>query len=184
MSDCIDRGTLDRLFDEVRPFRRPPVQTWHPERMVDLDLEIRADGSWIHEGGVIGRHELVKLFSTVLARRDGDFFLITPTVGYRIRVEDTPFQVVEVSVEGGHDGRRIWFRTNMDETVPLDRDHPLDPRIDPKTGEPDPVVLIRDGLKARLKRSAYYHLAELAERELPGSEVYGVRSGGVFFPLM
>ena len=184
MSDRLDRRALDRLFDQVRPFRRPPVQTWHPERVVDFDLKIRADGRWIHEGGVIGRHELVKLFSTVLACRDGEYFLITPQVGYRIRVEDTPFQVVEVSVDGGLDDRCIWFRTDMDETVPLDRDHPLDPRVDPETGEPDPVVLVRDGLKARLKRSAYYQLAELAERESSGSEVYGVRSRGIFFPMM
>ena len=184
MSDSRNRGTLDRLFDELKPFRRPPVDTWFPDRTVEFDLEIRSDGRWVHEGGVIARHELVKLFSTVLARRGGDFLLITPAVGYRIRVEDTPFQVLEMTVDEADGGRCVWFRTDMDEIVPLDRDHPLDPRVDPVTGAPAPVVLVRDGLKARLQRSAYYQLAELAEERSPGSGVYGVRSNGVFFPLM
>src|SRR3546814_11867727 len=29
----------------------PPVEQWHPERTGDSAMEIRADGSWCHEGG-------------------------------------------------------------------------------------------------------------------------------------
>src|SRR3546814_3632480 len=49
----------------------PPVEQWHPERTGDSAMEIRADGSWYHEGGRINRPAMVKLFSTIL-RREAD----------------------------------------------------------------------------------------------------------------
>ena len=50
----------------------PPVEQWHPERSGDSAMEIRAGGSWYHEGGRINRPAMVKLFSTIL-RRDPQF---------------------------------------------------------------------------------------------------------------
>ncbi|HAE93505.1 MAG TPA: DUF1285 domain-containing protein, partial [Hyphomonas atlantica] len=41
----------------------PPVHLWNPDRTADIDMEIRADGSWWHGGGRINREKLVKLFS-------------------------------------------------------------------------------------------------------------------------
>ena len=39
----------------------PPVHLWHPEHCGDIDILIRADGVWMHEGSPIGRAELVRL---------------------------------------------------------------------------------------------------------------------------
>ena len=36
----------------------PPVHLWHPEHCGDIDILIRADGTWMHEGSPIGRKEL------------------------------------------------------------------------------------------------------------------------------
>lgn len=175
---------LEGIFDALRPFRLPPLDQWWPTKTVEFDLEIRADGRWIHEGGEIRRHELVKLFSTVLAYRDGAYFLVTPGVRYRIRVEDTPFRAVEANVRQASSSQIIWFRSDMDETFPLDGAHPLDPRTDPGSGEPSPVVEVRDGLLARLSRSVYYQLADLATENPAQRGVYGVFSDGSFHRLM
>ena len=44
----------------------PPVHLWHPAHCGEIDILIRRDGLWMHEGSPIGRAELVRLFSTVL----------------------------------------------------------------------------------------------------------------------
>ena len=65
----------------LRRLRQPVPQ--------EFDIRIAADGSWYHEGGLIGRPALVKLFSTVLRREaDGSFWLVTPVERGRIEVEE------------------------------------------------------------------------------------------------
>ena len=49
----------------------PPVDKWNPPFCGDIDMEIRADGTWFYMGTPIGRAPLVRLFSTVL-RKDED----------------------------------------------------------------------------------------------------------------
>ena len=49
----------------------PPVERWNPPFCGDIDMEIRADGTWFYMGTPIGRAPLVRLFSTVL-RKDDD----------------------------------------------------------------------------------------------------------------
>ncbi len=177
-------ATLAGLFDQLGAFRRPPVETWRPDKVIDFDLVIESDGRWLHEGDPITRRKLVKLFSTVLVRDADGFSLVTPHVRYRIRVVDTPFLAVEMTRQVEDGVSCTWFRTDVDEVVRLDADHPLDARVDPSTGEPSPVIHVRDGLEARLLRPVYYQLAEQAIEETPGSGVYGVLSAGDFFPLV
>ena len=85
----------------------PPVHLWHPEHCGDIDIVIRRDGLWMHEGSPIGRAELVRLFSTIL-RKDADcYVLVTPGEKLSITVEDLPFRAV--TVEAGED--RLRFST-------------------------------------------------------------------------
>ena len=49
----------------------PPVHLWNPPHCGEIDIRIRKDGVWFHEGAPIGREALVRLFSTVL-RLDPD----------------------------------------------------------------------------------------------------------------
>ena len=44
----------------------PPVHLWNPAHCGEIDIVIRKDGLWFHEGSPIGREALVRLFSTVL----------------------------------------------------------------------------------------------------------------------
>ncbi len=57
----------------------PPVERWNPDFCGDLDMEIKADGTWFYMGTPIGRKQLVRLFSTVLRKDDdGRTYLVTP----------------------------------------------------------------------------------------------------------
>ena len=65
--------SLEQVLREIVPDaaggrKLPPVHLWNPEHCGDIGMEIRADGSWWHEGTRIGREKLVKLFSTILRK--------------------------------------------------------------------------------------------------------------------
>lgn len=159
-----------------------------PDQLLDggqLDIRIAADGTWFYQGSPIRRRPLVKLFSTVLRREDdGSYWLVTPAERGHVVVEDAPFLAVELAQEGSGRNRRLRLRTNVDDWVDLDRDHPLRVEERGDNGEPRPYILVRPGLEARLIRSVYYHLADLAEAGFVGKEErLGVWSNGHFFPL-
>ncbi len=63
--------TLAEIARAATERRLPPVETWHPERCGDSEMRIARDGTWFHQGAVISRPEMVRLFSTIL-RRESD----------------------------------------------------------------------------------------------------------------
>ena len=65
--------------------------------------------------------------------------------------------------------QRLELRTNLDEWVPVDAAHPLEMRPQPD-GARAPYVRVRDKLDARVARSVFYHLVELAEPAPDGVE--------------
>jgi hypothetical protein len=154
------------------------------------DMRIARDGTWFYHGSPIGRIALVKLFATVLKRDDaGDFWLITPAERGRITVEDVPFVAVEVRADGAGRDMKLSFRTNLDEWVTADADHPIRVAHARAAGGelsdvPAPYILIRDRLEARIGRAVFYELVELAEeRQTPQGIELGVWSEQTFFPL-
>lgn len=154
----------------------PPIHLWNPEFCGNIDMRIRRDGSWDYMGTPITRDRMVKLFSTILRRDDDDYFLVTPVEKVGIRVDDAPFVAIEMALKNDH----ICFRTNVDDYVTVDREHPIHVTIDEKTGEPSPYVRIRDRLDALLSRSVYYQLAEHA---IERNGEYGIISGNEFYPI-
>ena len=162
----------------------PPVEQWHPERAGDSAMEIRADGSWFHEGGRINRPAMVKLFSTILRREaDGGHVLVTPAEKLSITVEDTPFRAVEMKSEGEGEARKLVFRLDTDDLVMADADHPLSFGRD--ADNPDPRLHVRgeigNGLEARIDRALYYEIVEIALAEDADSPA--IWSNGARFPL-
>jgi hypothetical protein len=155
----------------------------------NYDMRIARDGTWFHHGTPIGRLPLVKLFSTVLRRDDaGDYWLVTPAERGRITVEDVPFVAVEVRAEGAGEGQTLSFRTNLDDWVTAGPDHPIRIAESAREGDlsesPAPYILVRDRLEARIGRSIFYELVELAvERPSPQGNELGVWSERTFFPL-
>jgi hypothetical protein len=156
----------------------------------EFGIRIDRNGTWHYRGSPIGRKELVCLFASVLKREaDGTYVLETPVERGRIEVEDAPFVAVEMWWKDCGDGNGrprqcLAFRTNLDEIVTADADHPIRVHLCPLTREPRPYVTVRPGLEAKISRAVFYELVALAQPEtVDGRRVMGVWSEGVFFPI-
>ncbi len=162
----------------------PPVHLWNPPFCGDIDMRIAADGTWFYGGTPIGRPALVKLFSTILRRDPERYVLVTPVERVGIAVEDAPFLAVSMSVAGEGPDRTLIFRTNVDDEAALGPDHPM--RFEKEAaGGLKPYVLVRGDLWARVTRPVFYDLVALGEeRDVDGTVMFGIRSGGAFFPMI
>jgi uncharacterized protein len=151
----------------------------------EFNIRIDRNGVWYYEGSPINRKSLVCLFASVLTRdANGDYWLVTPVEKGRVEVEDAPFIAVELYVAGAGSAQILSIRTNVDEIVTIDEDHPITVVTDPGTGEPSPYVTLRQGIVARLSRSVFYELVDLGvEEHIEGAYMVGVWSSGRLFLL-
>jgi hypothetical protein len=119
---------------------------------------------------------MVRAFSGLLTRDDsGQHWLVTPFEKLVIEVEDAPFVATDVSqADGG-----LAFRTNTDELVIAGSDNPLRAAGDADT--PALYLMVRRGCEARLNRSTYAQLAEIA---LAQGDNWTVSSMGETFSLL
>lgn len=184
MSEVGTQGTgLEAIAGAARAATRkgpPPVHLWNPPYCGEIGLRIASDGTWFYQGSPIGRMPLVKLFSSVLKREGERHFLVTPVEKIGIEVEDAPFLAVEMRREGSD----LHFRTNVDEWVACGPEHALRFEPEPETGGLKPYLHVRRDLWAKVTRPLFYDLVELGEeREVDGQAMFGVESGGAFFPM-
>jgi hypothetical protein len=154
----------------------PPVESWEPENTGESEMRIAADGKWFHQGGEITRPAMVRAFSSLLRRgADGSHWLVTPQQKLSIKVDDAPFVAVEMQSEGEGTHRSLAFRLNSDDLVVAGPEHAIELRDDL------PYLHVRNGLWAKLSRSAYYELAEIALGEDPHAP--RVWSNGIAFEI-
>ncbi len=162
----------------------PPVDKWNPEYCGEIDLIIKRDGTWFHEGTPIGRARLVRLFSTVLKREGDEYFLVTPVEKLKIIVEDVPFVGVLMNVTGEGAQQSLTFTTNVGDEVTGGPAHKMEFRKASKISAASPYIDVRSGLEARISRAVFYDLVELGERrQMDGTEMFGVWSSDMFFPF-
>lgn len=158
----------------------PPVHLWNPAHCGEIDIVIKKDGLWFHEGTPIGREALVRLFSTVLRKDPDGFHLVTPVEKMKITVEDAPFIAVRVDQVG----ETLKFLTNVGDEVEAGPDNAIRVEVDPLNGQPRPYLHVRRGLEALIARPVFYELVELAqERPTPDGAQMGVSSNGAWFPV-
>lgn len=155
---------IESLEDRAKQYDgpdMPPLHLWDPPLSGDIDIVITADGVWHHEGEVIAREALVRLFASILRREeDGKYYLVTPVEKWRIKVELHPLIVTDIDpVE--HDGRRLLLATLNTGRQSLVKDC-NDWFMEPSLGN---VAAIRlpYGLTALFSRPAWYRLVDLAE---------------------
>lgn len=163
----------------------PPVHTWNPPFCGDLDMRIARDGTWYYLGTPIGRKELVKLFSTIIRKDGGDYFLVTPVEKVGITVDDAPFVAVDFDVSNPGPNQTVTFVTNIGDHAVAGPDNPL--RVDnkPETNEPSPYVLVRANLEALIDRKSFYRLVEIgSHHECCGQSWFGIWSCGMFFRII
>lgn len=170
------------IIEKVSTAKGDPSQ-WNPPFCGDIDMEIRADGSWWYLGTVIARPELVKLFARVLRKEGDQYFLVTPAEKVGIKVQDAPFLITDGDIlDGGTEVQRVSLITNVGEQLELDPQHPLEVR-GPATDR-RPYVHVRDGLWALLGRPVYYRLAAEVESLPEPDDGFGIRSHQQWFRLL
>ena len=170
-----DLRNLAASAQEIAQGGLPPVHLWDPPFCGDMDLVIRADGSWIHEGRPINRPEMVRLFASILKREGDAHFLVTPVEKLRIRVEDAPFLAVDVD----HEGDRLVFATNLGDRVVAGPENAL--TLGGTADRPRPYLHVRRGLQALIDSKTFYRLAEMAR---PGPDGrLSIRSDGHWMAL-
>ncbi len=164
------------LFASSAPLGSPP-------HCGAIDIRITADGVWFHEGRPILRPALVRLFASILQREaDGQFYLVTPVEKMLIQVDDCPFVAVLLQVTGDGSEAVLTFELNTGEHVTANGRHPL--WVEERDGGPHPLLQVRAGLQARLTRTVFYQLADLAQEDtVNGASAWVVWSDGQRFVL-
>lgn len=153
----------------------PPVDQWRPTQVADSLMHITPDGRWFHDGGEITRPAMIRAFSSLLWRDgDGQHWLVTPQEKQSIAVDDAAFIATDLVQQDG----TLAFRLNTDDIIVAGPDHPIVARGDADT--PALYLAVRHGTEARLNRSTYAQLAELAL----ASDDLSVSSAGTRFSLV
>lgn len=166
----------------------PPLDQWHPKHCGAMDLKILANGEWWHDGQLIKRQALIDLFSTVLWKEDGKFFLKTPVEQIEIQVEDEPLfvnQVDRIELDGKF---YLQLQTSTQDVIIVDEAHPIFMRpyiAADGTEELRPYVHVRFGINAVIQRAAFYHLVEMGEllENEQGESILVLQSGDLHLKL-
>ncbi len=167
--------SLAEIAGLVAARKLPPLDQWSPADEGDSHMRIAADGRWFHEGGEIRRPAMVRAFASLLTRDAEDrHWLVTPQQKLSIEVEDAAFIATDVR----QDGDALAFRLNTDDLLIAGPDHPIIARG--TVDEPAIYLGVRHGVEARLNRSTWGQLAEIAL----GGDRPEVRSGSVTFALL
>lgn len=161
----------------------PPLEQWHPKHCGAMDLLVKANGEWWHEGQLIKRQALVDLFSSVLWKEQGKFYLKTPVEQIDIQVEDEPLFINQVDVVEIGQQNYIQLTTTHQDIVIVDEEHPIFMRE--YAGELRPYVHVRFGINALIQRAAFLHLVELGElsENAQGETILSLKSGDLHLHL-
>ncbi len=171
--------TLAEIAELVAQRKLPPVEGWAPQTSADSFMRIAADGTWFHEGGVIKREAMVRAFAGLLRRdADGQHWLVTPFEKLTIEVEDAAF----IAVDCVRADDALAFRLNTDDLVIAGPEHPLRTEGDPEN--PAVYLNVRQGCEARLNRSTWAQLVEIALAEGAQDNGWQVTSQGESFRLL
>ena len=161
----------------------PPLEQWHPKHCGAMDLLVKANGEWWHEGQLIKRQALVDLFSSVLWKEQGTFYLKTPVEQIEIQVEDEPLFINQVDMVEIGQQNYIQLTSTHQDIVIVDAKHPIFMRE--YAGELRPYVHVRFGINALIQRAAFLHLVELGELSdnAQGETILSLKSGDLHLHL-
>lgn len=161
MTDSSSLSSFSRQVASVVSGKKPPLDQWNPSYCGDIDMAIRADGSWWHEGREIKRPALVRLFASILRREaDGYYYLVTPVEKCRVDVKLHPLVVVDVDVVKTEGDGALMLTLNTGGQVPLNVSYPL--ALEPRAANAA-FVNLDNGLSALFSRAAWYRLVEMAD---------------------
>ena len=176
--------TLQQQLVELpsEPRKIPPLEHWHPTSCGDMNLQIKANNEWWHEGRKVTRQSLVSLFAKVLwAQVDEQgqvsYYLKTPVEKWRIQVDAAPLLITQVD-QITEDGKTwLQFVTSQGDVVTADAEHPIqlglpfyqthENAVPQAKQAQQPYLLARQNgdsvLYGLLHRSVFYHLLNFGE---------------------
>lgn len=187
----------------------PPLEKWDPQSVTDMDLIIKANGEWWHEGGKVTRESLVSLFASILWKEDDngttEYFLKTPVQKIRIQVEDAPLLINDVGIINEDNTSWLEFTTTTGDVIRLDDAHLItlktynskdndaingvdnDARLENQHNAEvavRPYMTVRNNLSALISRNTFYHLTDIGELSEKGGEtILTLQSGGKSYQL-
>jgi len=136
----------------------PPVHLWNPDLCQGVEMNIDREGNWFYQGSIIGREKLKILFSRILKFEKGNYYLVTPVEKILVNVDIAPYMIIDYEVDSQKE--KIILKTNLDLSIPLDKEHIMELK---KIGdELIPFVQVRDNIEGFVSRSVYYSLIEIA----------------------
>ena len=136
----------------------PPVHLWNPDLCDGVEMRIDREGNWYYQNSIIGRDKLKLLFSRILKFESGNYYLVTPTEKVIVKVDIAPYMIIDYEIDAQKE--KIILKTNLDLSIPLDKDHRLELK---KIGEEQiPFIQVRDNIEGFISRSVYYSLIEIA----------------------
>lgn len=177
---------LEKLIKEIKKAEdsMPPVHLWEPDNCGEIDIQIKSNGQWFHEGELIKRQELVNLFSKVLRLDDdGHYYLVTPVEKMKIQVDDVPLLTVKAECINQGKDQKVCLTTDTDYQYMVDADHAVYVQFDEQTGDPRPYSIVRQNLKSLLSRTVYMSLVEWGVESDVEKGKFGFWSCGQFFEL-
>lgn len=157
----------------------PPVEDWDPDYCGEMDLIIKSDGSWYHEGTVFKRLALVKLLASVLKKESSDYYLVTPVEKIKITVEKHPFVVTQWHWQESEGLRYLVCTTNLDEQFVVSESQPVSINCNGELS-----VIVRRNLCATIHRNVYYQWIEEGDEETHNQKTaMCLTSGNYTFPI-
>ena len=105
--------------------------------------------------------------------------LETPVEKGSIEVEDSPFVVKLFNVVGKDKRQKIIFKTNLDHEIILSKKNPL--FFKKKNKGYVPYIIVERNLEARILRSVYYQLVDIALKKK--TKQCSIFSQGKYFNL-
>ena len=143
----------------------PPVHLWNPDLCEGVEMKIDREGNWFYQGSIIGRDKLKILFSRILKFEDGNYYLVTPVEKVLVKVDLAPYMIIDYEVDSDHEN--IILKTNLDLSIPLNKEHKLEVK---KIGDEHiPFVHVRNNIEGFISRSVYYSLIEIALKQANAS---------------
>ena len=143
----------------------PPVHLWNPDLCEGVEMKIDREGNWFYQGSIIGREKLKILFSRILKFEQGNYYLVTPVEKVLVNVDIAPYMIIDYEVDSNNE--KIILKTNLDLSIPLDKDHMLE--LKSVGDENIPFVQVRDNIEGFISRSIYYSLIDIAVSQNNGS---------------
>ncbi len=134
----------------------------------EMDLIIKANGTWWHEGQQIHRQSMIDLFAKVLWLENGEYFLKTPVEKIKIQVEDAPFlitDIIQIEIDGFS---YLQCQTQNKDVFLIDEQHlPILKSNAFNKSDQDirPYLPVRFGMLGLIERQTFYHLVSLGTLE-------------------